>query len=576
MYCKSCGAENKGVSQFCAKCGAPMSADARETAVYTDKIYDEKKYGTRYAAAQAASAHAAVKEKPVRKKKTAVILISVAAFLLLAAAGGVCYYINSGPRLAEKQSELGYGYLTEKKYDEAVKAYEKVLEIDPENEEAYLGLAAAYKAGGDAEQAAEILDEARRVLPDSGKLVKELMRLYMDIGDEKLEDEAYDDAADAYQEAAELSPEDAEDAYAGLFEAYLGLGDEEKALELLEDHEAIFPDAQEAYVSVAALCLDQDDAEGAADILERLYEDDDSADFMSRLTTDEFIRLCAYYGLAVRGGVLTEYTGDAAVCEIPGYLGITEIGDEAFYMCDFLTSVVIPDGVTRIGNRAFYACRNLTSVTIPDSVADIGEGAFEGCDGLPYGQEEDDEESWTEVASGDYILPDSDARYYSAGELAGFDYERLFLARYEIFARHDCLFSIVWVQDYFNACPWYFGAVPGETFHENELNDYEWQNLQLLHEQEWKQTGFFIADSDSRYLNSFDLLGLGDEESCLARNEIFAWHGRLFDVEWIQAYFDSCSWYDGYIDPGSFDRGVLNEYELQNISTIMDYEKRFD
>jgi hypothetical protein len=85
-----------------------------------------------------------------------------------------------------------------------------------------------------------------------------------------------------------------------------------------------------------------------------------------------------------------------------------------------------------------------------------------------------------------------------------------------------------------------------------------------------------IGDSDSRYLTVFDLLGLGDEEACLARNEIFAWHGRLFDVDWIRTYFENCEWYYGYIDADSFDRSVLNDFELQNIDTIMDYEKRFD
>jgi tetratricopeptide (TPR) repeat protein len=536
MYCRSCGAENKETSQFCIQCGAPLNAAARETAVYSNNIYDEKEYGTRYAAAQAASAHAAVKEKPATRKRTAVVVIIIAAVLLLAGAGGVFYYLNSGPRLAEKQTELGNRYLIEKKYDEAVKAYEKVIEINPDDEDAYLGLAAAYEAGGDTERAAEVLDDARRALPDSGKIVNELTHLYMATGDEMLKDEAYDDAADAYEKAVDLSPEDAEDAedaYAGLLEAYIGLGDGKKALELLEDHEAQLSDAQDAYVTVAVLYLEQDDAESAADILERLYEDTGSPDFVSRLSTDDFVRLCSHYGLAVRDGVLTEYTGDDAVCEIPGYLGITEIGDEAFYMCGFLTSVVIPDGVTRIGDYAFYNCGSLTSVTIPDSVVDIGEGAFEGCRSLPFGQE-DDTESWSEDGSGDYILPDSDARYYSVGELIGFDYERLFLARYEIFARHDCLFAIPWVQDHFNACPWYFGSVPYENFNENVLSDYEWHNLQLLHEQERQLTGFMIVDSDSRYLTVFDLLGLSDEEACLARNEIFAWHGRLFDVDWIR------------------------------------------
>ena len=42
------------------------------------------------------------------------------------------------------------------------------------------------------------------------------------------------------------------------------------------------------------------------------------------------------------------------------------IGTDAFYNCDSLTSVEIPDSVTSIGNYAFYKCSNLTSVYITD------------------------------------------------------------------------------------------------------------------------------------------------------------------------------------------------------------------
>ena len=43
--------------------------------------------------------------------------------------------------------------------------------------------------------------------------------------------------------------------------------------------------------------------------------------------------------------------------------GITTIEDNAFYLCEDLTSITLPNSVTTIGERAFWWCRGLTSIT---------------------------------------------------------------------------------------------------------------------------------------------------------------------------------------------------------------------
>ena len=60
----------------------------------------------------------------------------------------------------------------------------------------------------------------------------------------------------------------------------------------------------------------------------------------------------------------------------------TSIVEKAFWYCEFITSVTIPDSVTKIGDSAFHGCSRLTSVTIGDSVTTIGGGAFYGCSSL--------------------------------------------------------------------------------------------------------------------------------------------------------------------------------------------------
>ncbi|MBR5619800.1 MAG: leucine-rich repeat protein, partial [Clostridia bacterium] len=61
---------------------------------------------------------------------------------------------------------------------------------------------------------------------------------------------------------------------------------------------------------------------------------------------------------------------------------VTSIGSQAFYRCTGLTNITIPNSVTSIGNDAFNGCTGLTSVTIPDSVTSTGSYAFAGCTGL--------------------------------------------------------------------------------------------------------------------------------------------------------------------------------------------------
>lgn len=71
------------------------------------------------------------------------------------------------------------------------------------------------------------------------------------------------------------------------------------------------------------------------------------------------------------------YQGNYAISD-----GITIIASSAFFNCQGLTGLDIPNSVNRIGIGAFYSCQGLTTVNIPDGVKQIDAGAFSDCSNL--------------------------------------------------------------------------------------------------------------------------------------------------------------------------------------------------
>ena len=84
--------------------------------------------------------------------------------------------------------------------------------------------------------------------------------------------------------------------------------------------------------------------------------------------------------------------------------------------------------------------------------------------------------------------------------------------------------------------------------------------------------GYMIPQSSSRRLTYADVAGLSSWQLTIARNEIYARHGRMFDDPDIRAYFEAQPWYYGYILPGDFDASVLSATEQYNIGFIKSYE----
>lgn len=99
----------------------------------------------------------------------------------------------------------------------------------------------------------------------------------------------------------------------------------------------------------------------------------------------------------------------------------------------------------------------------------------------------------------------------------------------------------------------------------------------LAEKQDISDRDYIFPDSDSRYLTDEDLAGYSSDQLELAKNEIYARHGRKFVTPRIADYFNSKSWYKGTEDPETFDNNqgyIFNEYENANILKIADTEAK--
>lgn len=118
-----------------------------------------------------------------------------------------------------------------------------------------------------------------------------------------------------------------------------------------------------------------------------------------------------------------------------------------------------------------------------------------------------------------------------------------------------------------------------DTVIENLLDIYtkEYQELSSSNEKEQDTTqenieNYIIPDSNSRYLTEDEVKNLSLKEINYAKNEIYARHGRKFDSQELQNYFNNQSWYHGTIEPENFQNSLLNDYEQKNAELLSKVE----
>jgi tetratricopeptide (TPR) repeat protein len=116
--------------------------------------------------------------------KTRAIILAIAAIVTAAAGfGAYAYFPRGGAALAVNATRLSIGekYLAELNYEQATAALEHVITVEPNNTEAYLALAKAYRYMGDIDTARETLESGYGAT-NSAVIERELTELARDGG----------------------------------------------------------------------------------------------------------------------------------------------------------------------------------------------------------------------------------------------------------------------------------------------------------------------------------------------------------------------------------------------------------
>lgn len=86
---------------------------------------------------------------------------------------------------------------------------------------------------------------------------------------------------------------------------------------------------------------------------------------------------------------------------------------------------------------------------------------------------------------------------------------------------------------------------------------------------------YIIPVSMTQTISADSLINMSDNDLWLARNEIYARHGRGFTNEYLQSYFNACSWYEKTAETDAFDESVLSQTEKDNLKVIQEAEKTY-
>lgn len=142
---------------------------------------------------------------------------------------------------------------------------------------------------------------------------------------------------------------------------------------------------------------------------------------------------------------------------------------------------------------------------------------------------------------------------------------------------------------YSQAGVFYYISLPTDVtfFAEDEAIASEY--MSMAKQCEWIAGSMTCTDEDVRYdgsqyvlltssilpLEQYHLMNLSNNSLWIARNEIYARHGKIFANEYLNSYFHSCSWYEPIEGKNDVLDSELSQVEKDNIKLILEAESKF-
>lgn len=149
-----------------------------------------------------------------------------------------------------------------------------------------------------------------------------------------------------------------------------------------------------------------------------------------------------------------------------------------------------------------------------------------------------------EVRGDGFVLADSATRVLAARDLERLTPVMLRIARNEIFARHGYTFDSPDLQSYFGGRPWY-----RPRGRDVSLSQIEKANVDLIRRREAAaggeaiESGVVFLHSSVQRLTPEEVARVPKPLRRIARNEIFARHGYIFNDPQLAAHFAKMKWY---------------------------------